>query len=92
MCKHLLVGAALLLIGAPVATAKADQPATINPSVNVTPVQAGTVITPSVNTTVPLGGGATLQGGVQVPIVVPQGGSPVVTPPNVNIGVSIPLP
>lgn len=68
----------------------APQPA-ITGNVNVqAPLGGGLVVTPSAGVTVPVGG-ATVQAGVQAPIVVPPNGPPVVTSPSVNVGVTVPL-
>jgi hypothetical protein len=86
-----LLLAAALLFGGSVALAGGDPPGTISPNINVTAQGGGALITPSVNVHVPLGGGATLQGGVQVPVYVPPSGPATVTGPSFGAGLVIPF-
>ncbi len=91
MTKNLLIAASLLFLGLP-ATVRAEEGGSVAPSVSVAPIPGGgVVVTPSVTTSVPLGGGASLQGNVQVPIVVPQSGPAFVPAPSFSFGARIPF-
>jgi hypothetical protein len=72
------------------ANAQAPSRSSVVPGLNVTPVAGGTVITPSVGVNAPIGG-ASVQGTVSVPVVVPNGGPAQVTPPTVGLQVVIPI-
>lgn len=91
MRNYSSIGAAILSLGGMVATATADETPTIHPTVTVSPIQGGTVVTPGASVNVPAGNGAAIQASVQVPVFVPNVGSANVTQPTICIGATIPL-
>jgi hypothetical protein len=89
--KYLIATAAALAIGVGVGNGQPPSNPSVVPNLSVTPVQGGTVYTPSMGVNVPLGGGSSLQGTLSVPVIVPNSGPTQVAPPTASVQVVIPI-
>lgn len=79
LLNRLLLLSAVILGTASEASAQLPSGPAIIPGIAVNPFKGGTVVTPSISGSVPAFGG-TLQGTIQAPIIIPNGGSPMVAP------------